>query len=169
MKRLFLLRHAKSSWDDPDMADRDRPLNARGLRDAPRMAAYMASHGYAPDIALCSPSVRTRETLDALIPAVGEFPISYPEALYLAPPDTIRALIADLDDNYSAALVVGHNPGMGTLAAQITDFEELEDARQVNKFPTAALAVYETDAETWQTAMAARLKLIDFMTPKALP
>lgn len=169
MKRLFLLRHAKSSWDDPQMADRDRPLNARGMRDAPRMAAYMHSKGYKPDVALCSPATRTRETIEAVTPVIGEFPISYPEALYLAEAEKMRSLIAGLDDEYEAALVVGHNPGIGTLASQITDFESLEEARHVNKFPTAALAIFESDADDWQTALAGRLKLIDFMTPKALP
>src|SRR5690606_6439732 len=109
----------------------DRPLNARGLRDAPRMAAYMHSRGYIPDVALCSPAQRTRETIDAVSPVVGEFPISYPEILYLAETETIRALVASLDDAYGAALVVGHNPGIGSLASQITDFDDLEDARQV--------------------------------------
>jgi phosphohistidine phosphatase len=169
MKRLFLLRHAKSSWDDPQMDDRDRPLNARGMRDAPRMAAYMLAKGYKPDVALCSPAVRTRETIEAATPVIGEFPISYPETLYLAESETVRALVADLDNAYEAALVVGHNPGIGTLASQITDFESLEEAHHVNKFPTAALAVFETDADDWQTALSGRLKLIDFMTPKALP
>lgn len=168
MKRLFLLRHAKSSWDDPKMADRDRPLNARGLRDAPRMAAYMRAHGYVPDLALCSPAVRTRETAQALIPVIGEFPISYPETLYLAEPQTLHRLLA-AQETGEAVLVVGHNPGLATLATQITDFESLDDARHVHSFPTAALAVFEADAPNWPTAMSTRLKLIDFMTPKALP
>jgi phosphohistidine phosphatase len=168
MKRLFLLRHAKSSWDDPKMADRDRPLNARGLKDAPRMAAYMRARGYMPDIALCSPATRTRETAQALIPVIGEFPISYPEALYLATPETIRRLLA-AQKTADAVLVVGHNPGLGALAAQLTDFESLDDARHVASFPTAALAVFETNAPDWPTAITDRLKLIDFMTPKALP
>jgi phosphohistidine phosphatase len=150
------------------MADRDRPLDARGLRDAPRMAAYMRSQGYIPDIALCSPATRTRETAQALAPVIGEFPISYPEALYLAEPEALRRLLA-AQETGETVLVVGHNPGLGALAAQLTDFDSLDDARHVRSFPTAALAVFETDAPDWPTALTTRLKLLDFMTPKALP
>ena len=169
MKRLFLLRHAKSSWDDPAMDDRDRPLNARGRRDAPHMAAYMQAKGYQPDLALCSPSVRTRETLDALKERIGEFPISYPETLYLADTNALRTAIAAANDDVSALLLVGHNPGMASLVAQLTDFESLDDAQRISRFPTAALAVYETKAKHWADLADKRLKLVDFMTPKMLP
>lgn len=169
MKRLFLLRHAKSSWDDPQMADRDRPLNARGMRDAPRMAAYMRAKGYVPDMALCSPSNRTRQTLDAITSVIGNFPISYPEALYLGEAGALRAALTGVDDKVKALLLVGHNPGMGTLVSQLTDFESLDEAHQVSRFPTAALAVFEAKTKHWADLKEGRLKLVDFMTPKLLP
>ena len=112
-RTLLLLRHAKSSWDDPSLDDFDRPLAPRGRRDAPRMGELLRHHGWHPDTVLCSPSARTRETWAAVaerLPSPDR--VSFPGPLYHATPADLLDLIRGLPDGASTAMIVGHNPGM---------------------------------------------------------
>ena len=146
MRELLLLRHAKSSWDDPGLADHDRPLSSRGVRAATTMGREIARRGWVPDAALVSTALRTRETL-AL--AGREWPrevaATFDPSIYEAAPQAILAAIRRTPDRVARLLVVGHNPGLERLAAALAGPGSGEDAlaRLREKFPTAALARFE--------------------------
>lgn len=172
MRRLLLLRHAKSSWANPDLRDRDRPLSKRGLRDAPRMGRHLVEQGLMPDRVLCSPAVRTRDTLALVSSAAGaEPPVNYAAALY----DTgegeggggvrrVRALIAETPENVSVLLVVGHMPEIQLLVEELTG-EEFP----YGKYSTCGLAVVDFAVERWSEIDQERGQLSHFMRPKDLP
>lgn len=142
---LLLLRHAKSSWDDPGLADHDRILNKRGREAATRMGRYLAEEGLVPDLIACSTARRTEETLARLCRAMGETPETrMVAALYHAAPNTIRSVINAAPDA-KRLMVIGHNPGLHDLALTLADphhadQQALDGLRA--KFPTAALAVF---------------------------
>lgn len=142
MKRLFLLRHAKSSWKDPDLTDHDRPLNKRGKRDAPRMGKLLSDEGLIPDLILSSTALRARNTAELVAKASG-----YPGAielsgdLYHADVPTFLAVLQELFYDYSGVLLVGHNPGIAEFLYVLTG--------QSEQMPTAALALVELDVESW--------------------
>ena len=149
MPTLILLRHAKSSWDEPGLADFDRPLAKRGRRAAPIAGAEMARRGWLPDLALVSPAKRARQTWKragkALAAAAGakQAPeVRFAEALYMAAPEAILALLHAVPDNTRSVVVVGHNPGLEELAVLLagpgSDAAALDSVRA--RFPTAALA-----------------------------
>ena len=118
MPILALLRHAKSSWDDPAISDFDRPLNDRGKRAAPEMGRVMRDLKISPDIILCSPATRTHQTLDLVFPHLkcSEPDVRYEKALYHANAAALLDQVRRLDDKKRTALFVGHNPGLHGLA-----------------------------------------------------
>ena len=151
MLRLVLLRHAKSSWDHPGLDDFDRPLNQRGNYAAPMMGQLLASMKFTPDAVLCSPSLRTRETLARIEPFFAKRPIAtgFDKTLYLAGANDILARIREIAAPARSALVIGHNPGLHALAASLAatgDAGQL--ARLEDRFPTAALALFSFPAAT---------------------
>jgi len=141
--QLILLRHAKSDWDAGARSDFDRPLNARGRRDAPRMGAWLADNGYAPDCVVASPAARAKETAELACAAMGydAAQINYERALYHAPADAIRAVAAAGLARHRRVLVVAHNPGMeDALADFCPDARAFDDGKLM---PTCAAAVME--------------------------
>ena len=113
MLTLSLLRHAKSSWDDSSLDDFERPLNKRGEAAAPRMGAFMAQHGLAPDLILCSSAVRARQTLELVLPHLADRPqVVYEDGFYLAAPSAMLARLHKVDAKVRHVLIVGHDPGM---------------------------------------------------------
>ena len=133
MKTLLVLRHAKSSWNDPALDDHERPLNKRGRRDAPRMGELVREYGLIPDVIISSDAVRARLTAEAVAEAAryaGE--ILLDPHLYLACPADIHSLLTTVRENAGTVMIVGHNPGLEKLVKQLTG--EWQD------LPTAALA-----------------------------
>ena len=174
MKRLVLLRHAKSSWTEPGLTDHQRPLSPRGVRAAPEMARWIARHGYVPQYALCSDAVRTRQTwelvADVWYGTFGPPPVSMEPDLYLASPYGIRALIGRTGEDIESLLVLGHNPGMHDLASTFVARDGSELHRLLDrKFPTAAAAVLEFDVSDWSDLQPGTARLEAFMRPKDLP
>lgn len=169
-RTLFLLRHAKSSWDDPASSDFDRPLAPRGLKAAPLMGTAMASRNWLPDRVLVSPAVRTRETWNLVAPHLpGSMEVAYPDELYMAAPQQILELIRSAPDTAGVLLVLGHNPGLEELAALLADDGSDADAlgRMREKFPTAALARFEFRG-TWRELAPGGANLTHFVRPKDL-
>src|SRR5579863_2056432 len=124
MHQLLLLRHAKSSWDDPKLSDRDRPLNKRGQRSAAAMRKAMEELGLAPDLILVSPARRTRETLAALEPW-NDTPLVEPlESLYLASAGQLLSVLRQTNETVRSAMLIGHNPGMHELAVSLAGSRE---------------------------------------------
>lgn len=171
MRTLSLLRHAKSSWDDPDHGDHERPLNKRGTRDAPRMGRFMAEQGIIPDIVLCSDAVRARATLTLVLaelsPAAPNVRIE--PRLYLAEPTAIVEIVARLEPEIGHCLLVGHNPGMHATALELTGAGERKAlAALASKFPTAGLAVIDLDVATWRDIRPGGGRLRLFVGPKTI-
>ena len=159
MRTLYVMRHAKSSWAEADLADFDRPLNDRGKRDAPFMGNVMRENGYAPDIILSSPAVRARETA-SLVKEGGDLggELVFDDSIYEASPQTLKQAVSEIDDKHASAMLVGHNPGIEGFIRLLTGALE--------PMPTAALAVIELNAATWSGVAANSGKLIKIIRPK---
>ncbi|WP_345803319.1 histidine phosphatase family protein [Microbacterium sp. AZCO] len=142
--RLALVRHAKSDWGDPDLDDHDRPLNDRGLRDAPVMAARLAQSGFRADAILSSTALRARTTASYFGEALG-VEVELQERLYGAPASLL--LRAAAERGVASVIVVAHDPGMTTLAEQLSD-------GGIVHMPTCAVATFEWDEDDWDVATA---------------
>lgn len=149
MKRLCLLRHAKSDWSDPASDDFSRSLNARGARAADFMAGYIAASPYRPDVILCSTAKRAVQTLAPLTRRLGkDVPVIYRDALYHAMPDVMLDEIHTAPADASNLLVVAHNPGLVLLAMALASDPDGEVAARVaHGVPTGGLIVFEFDCE----------------------
>jgi phosphohistidine phosphatase len=171
MLSLMLLRHAKSSWDDPALRDFDRPLAARGRVAAERMGAYMARQDIAPELILSSSAVRTRQTLALVLPhLVGKPRTEFADGLYLAAPAALLSRLRKVGAAADAVMIVGHNPGMHSLAVTLSGNGDANSLKALAaKFPTAALAVITFDVRNWSRIAPATGRLAEFMTPKRLP
>jgi phosphohistidine phosphatase len=171
MLTLSLLRHAKSSWDDPAVKDFDRQLSDRGEKAAPRMGAYMAEHGLNPDLILCSPAVRARQTLALVLPQLCGGPaVTYEDSFYLAAPSLLLARIRKVGNTTRHILIVGHDPGMQGLALELSGEGNREQLQALaSKFPTAGLAVLTFQLDEWADVAPAGGRLAHFMSPKRLP
>ena len=169
MHQLLLLRHAKSSWDDPKLPDRDRPLNKRGRRSIAAMRHAMQQLGLAPDLILVSTARRTQETLATLEPW-DETPLVEPlESLYLASTQQLLSVLRQTNETVRSAMLIGHNPGMHDLAMLLTGARESEQSRRLKEqFPTGALAEFAIGG-TWASLDAGGGQLVRFLTPRDLP
>jgi phosphohistidine phosphatase len=165
VKRLYLLRHAKSSWDEPGLADRDRPLAPRGERASNSMAKYLRDEGIVPELVLCSASKRTRETLERLGLGDGT-EVRIEDELYAASAGELLGALHEVADEVESVMVIGHNPGIERLALELAaGGDELDRMRE--KFPTAALATLELDG-TWSELAPGGAELVSFVKPKEL-
>ena len=168
LRNLYLLRHAKSSWDDPSLDDFDRPLNGRGRKAARRMAAHLAATGIRPALVLVSPARRTRATWDILSGALEGVPSAIEEGLYEAGKSELMDRLRHLDEHLTSVMLIGHNPGLERLAQGLCHGhgEETAVARLKDKFPTGTLAVLETDVDRWAKLAGGTCRLTAFVRPK---
>lgn len=170
MRQLFLLRHAKSSWDDPALDDFDRPLNNRGRRNAAALAKYLKRSRLRPALVLCSAARRTRETYEILEPALEGIPVSVEAELYEAAKHDLLARLRRLDDHLPSVLLIGHNPGLESLAQALAGGhgEAKALSRLEQKYPTGALATLETGVAHWGALEDGCCKLAAFVRPADL-
>lgn len=173
MRQLLLLRHAKSSWDDRDLADHARPLNARGRQAATAMRGAIESLGLVPDQVLVSTATRTLQTLDALEPWPERPLIDPVDALYLATVPTLLATLRATAETVRSLMVVGHNPGLHELALLLAGAHGMtpgdEHARSLAEgYPSGALAEFAVPGP-WRTLDAGGARLTRFITPRSLP
>jgi phosphohistidine phosphatase len=171
MLTLTLLRHAKSSWDDPALKDFDRPLNDRGREAAPVMGAEMRRQGLRPDHVLCSPSQRTRQTLDFLrqaLPALKALgPADEPKALYHASPVILFRTLHALPETVRHCLLIGHNPGLHQLAVWLIGRGPASKRRVLEeKLPTAGLVVMTFEVTRWADIQPGNGQLRLFARPR---
>jgi phosphohistidine phosphatase len=159
MKTLYVLRHAKSSWDNDELSDYERPLNDRGNRTAPFMGTVMKGRGYVPAIIVSSPAARAAATAQ-LVKESAKFPadILFDERIYEASPNTIRTVLSELSDSFESAMVVGHNPGMEGLIRYLTGEHE--------SMPTAALAAIDLSLDSWSELTSDAGTLTELIRPK---
>ncbi|HYZ21586.1 MAG TPA: histidine phosphatase family protein [Rhodopila sp.] len=172
MRQLLLLRHAKSSWDDASLPDRDRPLNPRGRRAAAAMRQAMRDLGLYPDVVLVSTARRTMETLEALEPW-DETPLIEPmDSLYLADSVQIGAALHGVAETVRSVLLIGHNPGLHDFALNLAGPRAIamggtHERALAQSFPTAALAEFVI-AGSWWDLREGGGRLVRFLTPRML-
>jgi len=169
MKRLTVLRHAKSSWEDPELRDFDRPLNDRGRKAARRIGREFRQRHFRFDLVLASAAVRVRETLAGLQEEFDSAaPVHFEERLYLASEATLLSRLRDLPDTVRSLLVLGHNPGLHDLLLGLAHRATDGDPQLQRNFPTAAVAVIELPAEQWSAVGRGSGKLVELILPKRL-
>jgi len=162
-RRLILMRHAKSSWDTPDLDDKERPLNPRGRRSAAALGKWLTEKGYLPDMVLCSSSQRTRETLDGL--KLGVTPVKYLDALYHASTNVLLDTLRESGAG-KTALILTHNPGCANFADRI--LSDPHDHDDFHNYPTGATLVADLPVEHWSDAKFHSGKVVDFIVPRDL-
>jgi phosphohistidine phosphatase len=163
MRALHILRHAKSSWDEPDLADHDRPLAPRGVKAAARIAEHVDEARIAPELVLCSTALRARETLAALVPVLdGDVEIRIEGALYGAGLHEVLARVREADAGVSSLLVVGHNPTLHELVLFLSG-----RADELDRFPTGALASLAFTT-AWADLAEGSGELTGFVVPREL-
>jgi phosphohistidine phosphatase len=165
MRRLILMRHAKSSWAETDQRDIDRPLNGRGERGAAAIGGWLAARGLVPDAALVSTAVRTQQTWERLGPAFGEVPVTLRADLYHAEATAMLRALRTAPDA-ATVLMLGHQPGIGAFAAGL--LAEPPDDADFARYPTAATAVIGFDVDRWDAAALGAGRLEAFVTPARL-
>ena len=169
MKTLYLLRHAKSSWDDPGLPDHERPLAPRGRRAAKKLAAYIHGTALAPELVLCSSSARTRETLESLRDALGDPEIRFPPELYAAWDDELLEVVRQVGSDVDSLLVVGHNPGLQRLALLLAGSgDDRLRERLAEKLPTGALVTLTFPVTSWADVRPGSGDLGDYVIPRDL-
>jgi phosphohistidine phosphatase len=169
VRQLLLLRHAKSSWDDPRLGDHDRPLAPRGEEAARRVAVHLESAGIRPRLVLCSSARRARDTLAALLALLGDAPVQVDADLYGADSSEILEMLRRVGSDVESVMIVGHNPGLEELALDLAgDGDPTALERLRTKYPTGALAVLQL-ATDWAALDAGTAYLSDLVLPRRLP
>jgi phosphohistidine phosphatase len=171
MRQLLLMRHAKSSWEDANLADHDRPLDPEGQSATHAVRAAITRLALMPQLVLVSSARRTRETLELLGPMAGSPPIRRCTDLYLASPRQILDVVAEVSPDATSILVIGHNPGLHDLAMMLAGAHAMSIGHRASRrlargFPTAALAEFSL-AGDWRT-LPDGAQLIRFLTPHDL-
>ena len=143
MKTLFLVRHAKSSRDDPSLPDRERPLDDRGLRDAPEMGKRLAERKVKPDLLVSSPAVRALTTAHLIADELGiaRKDIEIEDRLYASSADDLLAVVHALDKKLGSVMLFGHNPEFTDFAQRLSD--------EISDMPTCAVAKFRFDTKAW--------------------
>jgi phosphohistidine phosphatase len=170
MRTLMLLRHAKSSWDQPGLADADRPLDPRGQAAAPLMAHHIKARKWRPDLVLCSHAERVRETWQLMAPILGRsIECRTLRTIYLGAPSRLMEAVRRASDEVETLMLIGHNPGLGRLAVNLCGTGPKKAlARMQAKFPTATLAVIDFKIDRWGEIAPGSGRLEAFVRPKDL-
>lgn len=171
MLTLYVLRHAKSSWTEPLSRDIDRKLNERGLRDAPLMGEYISDLGKNPELILCSPAQRTRETLNLVLPQLGAegTSIEMPKQLYPGGAEIYLQSLQHRGQETSCILLIGHNPSVADLVVELCGNSNSAQLDAISrKYPTCALSVINFEATDWANIDHGAGTLERFVTPAML-
>lgn len=164
MKVVALLRHGKSSWDEPSLADHDRPLAPRGREASRRIGVWAAAHDVRPELVLCSTATRARATLDLIYGALGSPPVELEQGLYHASAADLMTRLRVVPETVAHVLLVGHNPGL----LDLLDLLAAPGSHDVEAFPTGALATLELDVGAWQDARPGCASVTDLALPRSL-
>ena len=164
MKTLYVVRHAKSSWDDPDKADFDRPLNDRGKRDAPRMGKRLKEKDIHPDLMLSSPAKRALSTCKRIAKELGyqKEKIKEDRLLYHAGDDQILSVLQNVNDKQTSVMIFGHNPGL-------TDFVNslMSEEKNIDNIPTTGVVAFQLNVDSWKQVTWGIGKMLFFDFPKS--
>jgi phosphohistidine phosphatase len=161
MKTLLLLRHAKSSWKDPGLADFERPLNDRGRKAAEAMGKFISKQNIPIDLVISSPAVRARQTIELVLRSSRRSPaLRFDQRVYEASPSRLLEIVTEIEDNPKAVLLVGHNPGMEELLSSLVGEEQ--------HMPTASLAKISLGVKKWEKVLGSGGVLDFFVKAKDL-
>ena len=159
MKKLYLIRHAKSDWSNPSLDDFDRPLNKRGKKNAPFMGKILNQKGISPDLIISSPAYRARNTAIKIAKKIKYHDeIIFNEYLYEASLKTILEIVNYIADEYDNVFIVGHNPGLNMLAFYLIDFND--------NIPTSGVLEIEFNCDLWREASKRNANFVSFDYPK---
>ncbi len=159
MKTLFVLRHAKSSWDCPGLSDYERPLNKRGKKTAPFIGKLMAEKRYIPECILSSPAKRAEQTTTLVMESSGiEADVFFDKRIYEASANTLLHIVSETKEKFESAMIVGHNPGFESLVEVLIG--------KHNRLTTANLAVIDLNIKTWHEISSNCGNLQDLIRPK---
>jgi phosphohistidine phosphatase len=170
VKTLLLLRHAKSDWGEPSLADRDRPLTERGRRAAGLIARYLHDNGIRPAMVLCSPARRAQDTLAIVRPRLGaDVDVHTDEAIYGADAYDVLERLRAVPAAIASALVIGHNPALHDLATALAGDGDRDALAQLHsKFPTCALALLDLGRTDWAGLGPGQAYLSSLVLPRHL-
>lgn len=161
MKKLYIIRHAKSDWEDLTLKDFDRPLNSRGEDDSPFMGKLLNEKEVLPDAILSSPALRAKKTAQKIAKEINfTKPILYDKKIYEASVQTLESIVKSIDDKYDIVFLLGHNPGLKMLAESIVGLE--------GNIPTSGIVEVEFDCKKWSEISSKNAKLISFDYPKKI-
>ena len=159
MKRVYIIRHAKSSWKDVELDDFDRPLNKRGKNNAPLMGSRLKKKKINPDMIISSPALRAKTTAKVIAQKTKYIQkIVYDKNIYEAMPNTLHKILTKQDDQHEVVFLIGHNPGLNMLAGKYVDFYE--------NIPTCGILEIEFDCERWISIDEENATLVSFDYPK---
>lgn len=159
MKKLYIIRHAKSSWKNPTLDDFERPLSKRGKKDAPFMAKILQQKGVMPDIIISSPALRAKTTAELIAKELNfKKQITYNSKLYEADTDNIFDTILTIDESCNIVFLIGHNPGFNMFVETLVNFKE--------NIPTCGIVELEIDSEYFKDISSKCTKLLSFDFPK---
>ena len=160
MKKLFLIRHAKSSWEDFNLDDFDRPLNKRGEKDAPFMGKLLKKKKPKPDLIISSPALRTKLTAQIMAKEIGyDDKIVFDKTIYEAPLSNLKKVVHNIDDSFDTIFFIGHNPALCDLANFLCDIE-------LENIPTCGIVEIDFDTNSWKDISKENSELISFEYPK---
>ncbi len=161
MKQLYIIRHAKSSWDNPDLKDHDRPLNKRGNRDAPMMAKVLRKKGALPDLILSSSAKRALDFAKIIAEETGykKSKIEFNKEIYMADEDAMLNIIRSVRDNYNMIFMIGHNPDLTSFANSLSDCN-------IDNIPTSGVVQIEFNTNTWKDIEFGKGIFVSFDYPK---
>ncbi len=165
MRRLIVMRHAKSSWADAGQRDFDRPLNKRGRNASKLIGRWLKAGGHVPDLALVSSARRAQETWSGVVAETGPADTQYLPELYHAGPDTMLDVVRRAAD-VGCLLLLGHQPGIGAFLRRL--LAEAPTTKEFEKFPTGATALVDLDVESWRDAGWGGGRLAEMVVPRAL-
>jgi len=170
MRTIHLLRHGKAEGQSATGADHDRGLTSRGRKNAAAMGEVLARREAPPELVLCSSARRALETWLAMRPLLAVDPtVSVEDDLYLVDSETLLERVTEVDDSFGSVLLVGHNPGIGSLAYELARRNESAELERLSRsFPTAALATLCFETDEWSGLRPGRGRLAGFTTPKTI-
>ena len=166
MKFLYLLRHAKSSWNDPGLNDHDRPLNKRGRHSAKMMATYHSRAEIKPDLVLCSTATRAKQTLDPIVKAINPSKIILERKIFVGAQQELWKQLWNIPKGTKSVLLIGHNPALQNLALELAQTGKPLPFKS-EKFPTGAMASFRFRG-AWKALEPHTAELISFIAPKTI-
>lgn len=163
MKKVYIIRHAKSSWSDLSLDDFDRPLKKRGKEDIKVISKWLKKRGIKPDIVISSPAKRAKKTLKTLeeILNIDKDVIKFDKGIYEAHVQYLVDMLSKLDDRYGSVFIIGHNPSLNELAEHLSD-------TIITNIPTSGVVAIELDIDKWNEIKNKKGKILFFIYPKKL-